>query len=301
METGIPYAFSGDVGVSSSLTEILTRGETDVLDSIFAQYRTSNPTVDSVPRPLGSSVNLRQSDLLQRFEFESAVNGPLRYRPLDTCTNSNTYMNTDSDTYAYMGKKSKKLYRGARQRHWGKWVAEIRLPQSRMRVWLGTYDSPEAAAYAYDRAAYKLRGEYARLNFPNLTEGIQFGDRATLIALQSAVDSKIQSINERIKRENAKKGSKKQHGKKEKEEETPSSSSSSPSSSLVIGNEGSDETLQQSSSYGSNEGWCNGREFASSVSSKDQTNAAQLEIDGECSLASFPSFDAEVIWEVLAA
>ncbi|WVZ83519.1 hypothetical protein U9M48_030660 [Paspalum notatum var. saurae] len=51
-----------------------------------------------------------------------------------------------------------KLYRGVRQ--WGKWVAEIRLPQNRMCVWLGTYDSPETAAHAYDCAAFKLHGDH---------------------------------------------------------------------------------------------------------------------------------------------
>nr|UFI08158.1 dehydration-responsive element-binding transcription factor [Ammopiptanthus mongolicus] len=77
-------------------------------------------------------------------------------------------------------------YKGVRKRKWGKWVSEIRLPNCRQRIWLGSYDTPEKAARAFDAATFCLRGRNARFNFPD--------NPPDIIGGRSMVPSQIQIV-----------------------------------------------------------------------------------------------------------
>ncbi|CAL5193110.1 unnamed protein product [Lathyrus oleraceus] len=71
---------------------------------------------------------------------------------------------------------------GVRQRPSGRWVAEIKDTTQKIRMWLGTFETAEEAARAYDEAACLLRGSNTRTNF------------ITHVSLDSPLASRIRNL-----------------------------------------------------------------------------------------------------------
>ncbi|XP_047308040.1 ethylene-responsive transcription factor ERF017-like [Impatiens glandulifera] len=85
-----------------------------------------------------------------------------------------------------VAERSETKYKGVRKRKWGKYVSEIRLPNSRERIWLGSFDSAKKAARAFDAALFCLRGNSASFNFPDNPPNISGGQSLTPAEIQSA-------------------------------------------------------------------------------------------------------------------
>ncbi|KAB2077209.1 hypothetical protein ERO13_A06G078800v2 [Gossypium hirsutum] len=102
--------------------------------------------------------------------------------------------------------RSDSRFKGVRKRKWGKWVSEIRLPNSRERIWLGSYDSAEKAARAFDAALFCLRGLSAKFNFPDNPPEIAGARSLTPPQIQAAAAQFANSEPPRIQSEQSNSG-----------------------------------------------------------------------------------------------
>ncbi|OAE26752.1 hypothetical protein AXG93_1129s1000 [Marchantia polymorpha subsp. ruderalis] len=79
-------------------------------------------------------------------------------------------------------------YKGVRQRTWGKWVAEIqdpRDPKKKKKLWLGTFNTKEEAATAYDLKALEIFGPNTHLNLESSRAALQSNQNTVVTPLFS--------------------------------------------------------------------------------------------------------------------
>ncbi|MCL7027345.1 hypothetical protein MKW94_000214 [Papaver nudicaule] len=150
----------------------------------FEQYYSSEYSLTS---PSSSSVTDQR--LFSSSSFESNQNSSSSSSPRELVSHKKT-----------SGRKTFKetrhpIYRGVRARKNNKWVCEVREPgNSKARIWLGTHNSPEMAARAYDVAALALRGESTPLNFEDSLWRLPRANSSSAKDIQAAVADSYQAL-----------------------------------------------------------------------------------------------------------
>ncbi|KAI3873023.1 hypothetical protein MKW98_000020 [Papaver atlanticum] len=169
----------------------------------FEHYYSSEYSLNSPSSSSGTDQRLRSYSSYESNQASSGTDQRLGSYSSFESNQGSSFLSSPSQLVSHKKRAGRKkfketrhpIYRGVRERKNDKWVCEVREPgNSKSRIWLGTHNSPEMAARAYDVAALALRGESTPLNFEDSLWRLPRAKSSSSTDIQSAVAESYQAL-----------------------------------------------------------------------------------------------------------